>query len=70
MYAGIFIFTSGIILNEVVLMVQGIADLNYVNVPYTNEILLVIAVIMFSGIALFNLSQMKIMNETDINHIS
>lgn len=69
MYAGIFIFTTGIILNEVVLMIQGVADLNYVSVPYSNEMLLVIAVIMFSGIALLNWSQRKIMKETDLNHI-
>lgn len=69
MFAGVFIFTAGIILNEVVLMMQGIADLNYVSVPYTNEMLLVTALIMLSGIALLNFSQAKLMNSADINHI-
>lgn len=70
MYAGIFIFTSGIILNEIVLMIEGISYLNYAGIPYTNEILLAIAVIMFTGILLLNISQRKISSHNDLNHIS
>ena len=69
MYAGVFIFTAGILLNELVLMIQGVSDLYYVNVSYSSEMLLVIAIIMFSGITLVNISQRKIINKTDINHI-
>jgi hypothetical protein len=57
--AGIFIFTVGIILNEVVLMIQGISNLNYTYIPNTNEALLLIGIIMFAGILLVNISQGK-----------
>lgn len=57
--AGIFIFTIGIILNEVVLMIQGISNLNYTYIPNTNEALLLIGIIMFVGILLLNISQGK-----------
>ena len=50
--AGIIIFTSGIVINEVLLMIQGVSALNYESVPYTNELLLVAAIIMFSGLLL------------------
>lgn len=68
MYQGVFIFTTGIILNEIVLMIQGISNIYYINVPYTNEMLLVIALIMFIGVSLLIISQIKIMSDTDINH--
>lgn len=70
MCAGVFVFTAGIILNEVVLMIQGISDINYINIPYTNEMLLVISLIMLLGISLVNYSQIKVIRETDLNHIS
>jgi hypothetical protein len=59
MYPGIFIFTAGVILNELVLTIQGIADLYYIAIPYTNEMLLAVAIIMLLGIFLFTLSQRK-----------
>lgn len=70
MYSGIFVFTAGIILNEIVLMIQGIIYLNYISIPYTNEMLLVMAIIMFLGILLCNFSQIRISPDTDIDHIS
>lgn len=69
-YAGIIIFTAGIILNEIVLMLQGITYLNYINLPYTNEMLLVVSVIMLLGIFILNYSQTKVIRATDLNHIS
>ncbi len=56
---GIIIFTTGIILNEVVLMAQGVAGIVYESIPYANEILLGIAVIMFLGLLLLNAGQKK-----------
>lgn len=53
---GIWIFISGIIINEILLMLQGTLGLSYVNVPFINEFLLVAAIIMFSGILLFNIN--------------
>jgi hypothetical protein len=51
---GIFIFIAGIILNELLLMIQGISYMNNISVPLINEFLLGAAVIMFSGVLLFN----------------
>jgi hypothetical protein len=50
--AGCLIFTAGIILNEIGLMTQGIAALSYNSIPYINEYLLGMAVVMFTGIGL------------------
>jgi hypothetical protein len=68
LYGGIFIFTAGIILNEILLMLQGISDLNYIPIPYGNALLLIIAAIMFLGLCLLTISQTKIINRTDLNH--
>jgi len=48
------VFTAGIIVNEILLMVQGIADLNYRVVPFINEMLLAAALILFAGIFIIN----------------
>jgi hypothetical protein len=49
--AGIFVFTAGIIINEILLMIQGIADLNYRALPIINPFLFIAALILFTGIA-------------------
>lgn len=51
------VFTAGIILNELLLMIQGIAAMTYFPVPYINGLLLLAACILFSGIFLLNFSQ-------------
>jgi hypothetical protein len=56
---GIITLILGVFLNELLLMVQGSAAMSYNNVPYTNELLLAIAFIMFSGILFINISQRK-----------
>ena len=56
---GIYIFTAGIIINEVLLMLQGIYDLFYINIPYMSEMLLAAAIIMFTGITFTVISQFK-----------
>lgn len=55
--AGAGIFAAGIIVNEIFLMTQGVAALDYINIPYINTALLVAAVIMFAGLLLLNISQ-------------
>jgi len=52
--AGVWIFISGIIINETLLMIQGVAGMSYIIIPGINESLLAAAVIMFSGILVFN----------------
>ncbi len=61
---GIIFFTSGIILNELLLMVQGIEGMNYTGVPYINEALFGAALIMFTGLLCINLS-LKSPSESD-----
>lgn len=51
---GVWIFVSGIIINEILLMTQGVAGLSYIIIPWINELLLAAAIIMFSGILVFN----------------
>jgi hypothetical protein len=52
---GVITLTTGVFLNELLLMIQGAAALTYTNVPYTNEMLFAVAVIMFCGITAINL---------------
>ncbi len=56
---GILLFTAGILLNELVLMIQGIAGISYEAVPYTNELLLIIAIVLFSAAVLMFTGCMK-----------
>jgi hypothetical protein len=53
------VFVSGIILNELLLMIQGIAAISYTPLPYINEMLLGAALLLFAGILLINISQNK-----------
>jgi hypothetical protein len=52
---GVITLTTGVFLNELLLMIQGAAALTYTNVPYTNEMLFAVAVVMFCGITAINL---------------
>ena len=53
--SGIIIFVSGIILNEIFLMIQGLSYMNYITVPHINELLLGAAIFMTGGVSLLNL---------------
>jgi hypothetical protein len=46
---GTIVFIAGIIINELLLMTQGVAALSYIAIPYINEMLLVAAMILFIG---------------------
>lgn len=59
MMAGVYIFTAGIILNEIILMVQGTSAMFYVPVPNINEMLLSVTIIMFTGLLLMNAGARK-----------
>ncbi len=56
---GIAIFTVGVIVNEVFLMIQGLTALTYHIVPYMNELLIFTALLLFTGMALLNLGIIK-----------
>jgi hypothetical protein len=49
---GVSIFTIGVVVNEIFLMSQGFASVNYNSIPYINETLLGIATVMFFGLLL------------------
>ena len=54
MKRGLYIFSGGIILNEAILMIQGLGAIGFISIPYTNEILWLISLVMFSGILIIN----------------
>jgi hypothetical protein len=51
--SGIAVFVTGVIINECLLMAQGVAGLSYTGIPYINEWLLGAAIIMCTGMLLF-----------------
>jgi hypothetical protein len=53
---GVFIFVVGVIINELLLMVQGVAGLTYNSVPYINILLLIAALILATGIGIMFIS--------------
>jgi len=60
---GIIVFIIGIIVNQILLLVQGIAAMNYVVITYVNESLFTVAVVMFIGLLFINV-------QSDFNHKS
>lgn len=60
MIVGIVIFVSGIFINEIFLMFQGVYALATESIPYINELLLFAAIIMFTGIFLIIIEQFSL----------
>ena len=59
---GVVLFTIGVLLNEIILAIQGIAAFSYTLIPYVNEMLFGIAIILFIGIvvtAYFSIKKVK-----------
>jgi hypothetical protein len=56
---GLLILTIGVVLNELVLAVQGIAAFSYTIIPYVNEMLFGVAIILFIGIVLTAIYSVK-----------
>ncbi len=66
---GIHLFVAGVIVNEFLLMIQGVASLYYVATPYINEGLFATALLLFMGAAwIFFATQSGNIPETDLNH--
>jgi hypothetical protein len=55
----IWVLAAGIVLNEVLLMIQGVAAILFVPVIFINQLLLLAAVILAGGIFLLNISQQR-----------
>ena len=49
---GVFIFVAGIIINELLLMVQGVGGLSYTSIPHIDLLLLFAALILLTGIGI------------------
>ena len=56
---GIIIFSVGVLLNEVVLAVQGIASFSYTVIPLVNEMLFGAAIVLVSGIGIMVIYSIK-----------
>lgn len=63
----LFLFVGGVIINELLLMIQGLAAINNISVPYFNYYLLGAAVIMCTGLTYFAISQFRIPPKEDQN---
>lgn len=51
---GLIIFVTGIIINELLLMLQGVGGMLYINIESISYLLLAAAIIMFTGLTLIN----------------
>lgn len=51
---GLWIFIGGVIINQILLMIQGITGIQYIYIPFLNESLFGIALVMFIGLFIFN----------------
>jgi hypothetical protein len=48
--SGLILFSIGVVLNEVVLGIQGVASFSYTLIPFINEALFGIAILLFASI--------------------
>jgi len=49
---GVFIFVAGIVINELLLMIQGVGGLSYTSIPHIDLLLLFAAMILLTGISI------------------
>ena len=56
---GVGIFAAAVIMNELLLMIQGVAAIMYTAIPYINEMLLFTALLLFTGTLLIALTPKK-----------
>ena len=56
---GISIFVVGIIINEILLMLQGVAALSYNTIPYIDYLLFATAIILFMGVGILFIESIK-----------
>lgn len=56
---GLSLFVGGIFITEIILLIQGVASFSYITVPYINQSLFAVAVVMFTGLLLILLAKLK-----------
>ncbi len=61
---GIVVFTIGIILNEALLMTQGLFGMQNISIDHINQYLLIAALILFTGVLVVVISQVKKVKNT------
>ena len=57
---GLRIFIAGILINEMLLMIQGVADIQYLAMPNINLLLFLAALILFSGALMILIAQFSL----------
>jgi len=62
---GLWFFVGGVIINQFLLMLQGLAGMLYIFIPFVNESLFGAALVMFSGLFVFNFKRER--RELSIN---
>jgi hypothetical protein len=62
---GLWFFVGGVIINQFLLMLQGLAGMLYIFIPFVNESLFGAALVMFSGLFVFNFTRER--RELSIN---
>lgn len=60
---GVFIFAGAVIINELLLMIQGVAAITYTAIPFINEMLLATALFLFAGALLMSFTSKKIIEK-------
>ena len=64
---GLIIFSTGVLLNEIVLAIQGIASFSYTLIPGVNETLFGVSIILVFGIIFITANSLqKVKNESDL----
>jgi hypothetical protein len=58
-FKALALFVAGIILNELLLMIQGVAAIGNTGVPYINQLLLAVAAIMFTALVWLNMEEWR-----------
>lgn len=56
---GLILFSIGVLFNEILLAIQGIAAINYTLIPYINPMLFVIAIVLLFGISCISYFSIK-----------
>jgi len=64
-FAGIAIFIVGILLNELLLGIQGIASIGYILIPFINESLFFVSLLLMSGIGIILMSQFALPSKSN-----
>ncbi len=60
---GAYMFSGAVIVNEILLMVQGTAAISYTPIPFINEMLLAAALLLFTGAILLSCSKINILQK-------